>query len=384
MARIAPWLLIATFALVAVGAGVASDNGTSPARVGGDFPSFYAAGEIVLDGDGADLYDATLQQSKQSAVLEDGQFLYFAYPPFVAGAYALLAWMPYGSAFGVHTILAIAALIGALAAMRPLLHGYLDGPVRLGIASLGALVAYPVVRSVMGGQNATFTLLGLALVARFDHENRPFATGAAAGAMLYKPQFGLVVIALLLAGRRWRAAGWAIGFGALWTGIGFFVMGGPWIATWLEAVSAFGTQNLEVNGPLMISAWGWFANLVDSASLASVLAALLVVSTAVPFVHAVWFRRWSEIPWYAAAPLIVIAAPSALYYDASLTAITVLAMLALMRGVHAVAIVAVIAVTWTQASALSAGWSPLFIPIAVAALGFALAAVRHSSPAHNP
>jgi hypothetical protein len=46
--------------------------------------------------------------------------------------------------------------------------------------------------------------------------------------------------------------------------------------------------------------------------------------------------------------------------------------------------VAIIGVTWSEAAALSAGWSPLFIPIVVAAGAFALAGVRSPSPLHNP
>lgn len=378
LVRIGPWLMIATLAIVALVAGLASDSGGGVGRLGGDFPSFYSAGQIVLEGEGSALYDAHLQLETQSELLPDGEFLYFAYPPFTAAGYSLIAWMPYGLAFGLHTVLALAALVGSLVAIRPLVRGYLDGATRLGLAALACLVSYPVIRSVMGGQNATFTLLGLALVARFDHENRPIATGMAAAAMLYKPQFGLLVMALLLVGRRWRAFSWAVGASAVLFGVGMAVTGEVWISGWLDAVSAFGAQNLEVNGPLMISAWGWFENLLGPGGLGFAFAAGFVAVTAVPFVYAVATRRWTDIPWYAAAPAIVVAAPSALYYDAALTVITVVAMLAWVRGVHASVIVAIVLVTWTQAFALSAGWSPLFIPMAFAALAFALAGVRGS------
>jgi hypothetical protein len=157
-------------------------------------------------------------------------------------------------------------------------------------------------------------------------------------------------------------------------------MGGPWIPTWLEAVAEFSAENLDVNGALMVSAWGWFQNILGATSSATILAGVLVAATAVPFAYATAVRRWTEIPWYAAAPVILVAAPSALYYDATLTVVTVLAMLALMRGIHPLFVVAVIAVTWTQAFASSAGWSPLFIPVAAAAIGFAIAALRPPSP----
>jgi hypothetical protein len=384
LTRIGPWVMIATLVLAALVAGLAWDAGVAAGRLGGDFPSFYAAGNIVLDGNGSLLYDATVQQTAQSQLLENGGFLFFAYPPFTAAAYGLVSWMPFGLAFGVHTLLAIAALVGSLIAIRPMVRGYLDGYTRLGVATVACLAAYPVIRSVMGGQNATFTLLGFALVARFDHEDRHLATGAAAAALLYKPQFGLLVIVILVVGRRWRAVVWTVAFAAVLYAIGIIVFGGEWLSPWLAAVSDFGPQNLEVNGPLMISAWGWFDNLIGVGVAATLVGGTVVAVTTLPFLFAILTHRWTGIPWYAAAPVVIVAAPSALYYDATLTVVTVMAMLAWIKGVHWLVVVAIIGVTWSEAAALSAGWSPLFIPIVVAAGAFALAGVRSPSPLHNP
>lgn len=376
LVRFAPWLIVGTFAVVAIGVGVASDIGAVNGRLGGDFPSFYAAGRIVLDGNGSQLYDPAFQQTAQSDLLVDGQFLYFAYPPYTAVVYSSLAWMPFGLAFGIHTALALAALVGALVAIRPLVRGYLDGWGRLGIALVACLMSYPVLRSVMGGQNATFTLLGFALVARFDDDDRPFATGSVAACLLYKPQFGLLVLALLLVGRRWRAIMWSIPVAVFLFGIGAVVTGGFWITTWLEAVADFGAENLDVNGPLMISAWGWFQNVMGPGGAATWIAMAVVLATAIPFAVATATRRWTSIPWYAAAPVILVAAPSALYYDATLTAVTVITTLAWARGLHWLAISSIVAATWLQAPAMAIGWSPLFIPILATAAAFALAAFR--------
>jgi hypothetical protein len=287
--------------------------------------------------------------------------------------------LPYGAAFGLHTTLALAALVGSLVAIRPLIRGYLDGPARLGVATVVLLAAYPVIRSVLGGQNATFTLLGLALVARFDHEDRALGTGMAAAALLYKPQFGLLVIALLVLGRRWRAVGWAFGGSVALMFVGVLVSGSGWMSTWLDAVSGFADQNATVNGHLMISSWGWFENLLGSGAVAFVVAGVVVAVVGAPMAWSLMRRQWTEIPWYAAAPLVVIAAPSALYYDAALLTLTVVTMVGLVGGVRSSVIAAIVLASWSQAGAGAFGWSPLFIPIVAAAAAFALASFRGQS-----
>ena len=181
LVKFGPWLVIATIALAAASTGLASPDAQAGSdRYGGDFPSFYGAGTIGLDGDGSDLYDVETQKSAQAASFSDGEVLFFAYPPYTAAAYAGIAWLPYGASYALHSLLAIAALVWALAALRPFVRGAFDGWTRLGLASVAAIASYPVLRSVLGGQNATFTLLGLAAVARFDHDDRPVAAGIAA------------------------------------------------------------------------------------------------------------------------------------------------------------------------------------------------------------
>ncbi len=377
LARFGPWLVIATIALAAVATAIVSSGSAGdPDRYGGDFPSFYGAGTIIVDGDGSDLYSVETQTSAQSGSFSGGEVLYFAYPPFTAVMYAGLAWLPYGAAYAVHSLLAIAALVGAIVALRPFVRGSFDGATRLGVAAGVAIVSYPVLRSVLGGQNATFTLVGMAAVARFDHDDRPAAAGMAAAALLYKPQYGLAVIGLLALSGRWRAVAWAsVASGALFV-VGAAVMGLDWIATWLSAVSTFSDLNIVVNGHLMISAWGWIQNLAGVNPGSYLVAALMILAVGLPMVVGLVTRRWSDIPWYALAPFVVIAAPSALYYDATVVLITVAVVAASVVGRAGLIVAAAVAFSWTQVFAWDIGWSPLFPAILGLAAFFAIGAVR--------
>src|SRR5438477_10640628 len=74
-----------------------SGSNTAAGRVGGDYPAFYGAGRIVLDGDAAHLYDVKRQDAAEHDLFagEHDGLLYFAYPPAVAAVYAPLAELPY-------------------------------------------------------------------------------------------------------------------------------------------------------------------------------------------------------------------------------------------------------------------------------------------------
>jgi hypothetical protein len=377
LVRFGPWLVIATIALAAVTTWLASpDAQAESGRYGGDFPSFYGAGGIVLDGDGSDLYDVETQKSAQAESFSDGDILFFAYPPYTAAVYAGVAWLPYGAAYAVHSLLAIAALVGALAMLRPFVRGVFDGWARLGLASVAAIASYPVLRSVLGGQNATFTLLGLAAVARFDDDERPIATGIAAATLLYKPQFGLVVIGVLVLSRRWTAVGSAIAVSAALYGVGAIVMGFDWISTWISAISDFGDLNIAVNGHLMISAWGWVQNLLGVDTVSYILAGAIALAVGVPMAYGLIAKRWTAIPWYALAPLIVVVAPSALYYDATLLLLPIAIVIGWAADRVALVLVGLIALSWTQVFAGNLGWSPLFPPILAMAALFSLSALK--------
>ena len=176
-------------------------------KVGGDFPSFYASGEIVLDGHMDRLYDPALQREYQRPYHEEpGEFLFFAYPPVTALVYASIAWLPYPVALALHSVLALLALVAAmwlvipLAAPRhPLFRNVL-------LSAAAAILTFPIITSIMGGQNTTFTLLLVAATWRFSRSGNSIAVGLAASALLYKPQFGVLILAMIAAAQMWCAA----------------------------------------------------------------------------------------------------------------------------------------------------------------------------------
>lgn len=375
-------VIIGVCVAIVLSAFAGSGAATVGGRLGGDFPAFYAAGRIVIEGSGDALYDPATQAEYQEALYpDDDGYLFFAYPPFTAVVYAALAILPYRLAFALHGLLAVAALWAAVRLARPMLPSLIRSR-RHELAAVALMLAmYPILRSVLGGQNTAFTILLLAAVWRFAVDGRPALAGLSLAALLYKPQYGVLAFLLVAAARRWRLlAWWLVGASAAYFA-GVAVSGWGWPASWLDQSSVFNDENLIVNGDLMVSAIGWFRSLfgVTEAWPGVVgfgLAALIGLLTAI-----VWWRRGIDAEAVAlASTAIVIGAPSALYYDAGIAtgALAVGAERGWTGGGRAVA--GVVVLSWSQLAASTLGWSPLF-PVLIGVFIWSALAVHRSSAA---
>lgn len=356
--RVYPLALLGALVAALVFSAVRYDRADATSRLGGDYPSFYAAGAIARSGDWDELYLAERQQAEQAGLIDDaGGFLYFAYPPFVAGAYAGLAGIEYKWSFLLHALLMAAALVGAIVVLWPWLR-------KLGLPAAALLVlavaCYPILRAVTGGQNTTLTILLVAGAARLDHEERPLLAGIVLSLTLFKPQFGVLLALPVLAGRRWRVlAGWAGGGFTLYA-LSALLTGGEWVAGWWRQAGGFSEQNLSANGDNFVSLPGFLANTAGRAGeLVGVIVGIVVLAGVAYF----WWRfpRELALERYALAILaVVLLAPQTLYYDAGVAVLALVAVLGdLGSRVLALAGVILLAASWTELAASALGWSPL-------------------------
>jgi hypothetical protein len=380
--RTYPRALIGTILVVLVaGSLLGGGVGTPTGRLGGDFPSYYGAGTIVAEGGGDRLYDPEMQADVQADLFEDdGGYLYFAYPPYYAYPYAALSLLPFRLAFLIHALLSMLALWLAVRLAAPLLPKLLATRDLQVAATAVLLVSYPMFRSVLGGQNTAFTVLLFVAVWRFAGDENDLAAGLALAALLYKPQFGLPLLVMVIVARRWHIVKWwAVGAAGLYLA-GAAMLGWAWVQDWLEQVSSFNDLNIEVNGFLMVSAAGWFQNLLEtpwSLILAGVTIAIVFGTVAV-----VWWRRGlSTVAIAIAAPVIVVVAPSALYYDAALAMVAFGVALDRRIAKTGFALVGFIVVSYSQLAAETLGWSPLFL-LLVATVIWAL--LTYSTVEENP
>jgi hypothetical protein len=171
----------------------------SPNRgFGGDFIAFYAAGTLAREGRPQAAYDmAAISEAERRALPQATYALMYAYPPVFQMLHEPLAGLPYVWAYIVWAAL--------LFALHVAVWRIAFGGTPAFWAALGCSAVY---LNVLHGQNGLLSaaLLGIGLLAL---RTRPLLAGIAIGALCYKPQLGISVGLLLLAGGQWRAVGGA-------------------------------------------------------------------------------------------------------------------------------------------------------------------------------
>jgi alpha-1,2-mannosyltransferase len=199
--RVYPLMLL-SFAVVAVAAMVATAHGRFDAtgrQLGTDFSQVWVAGLETLRGHPEEPFDVARHIGEQRAEFGQNSNVYgWHYPPFFLAPAALLAHLSYLQAL---TVWQIATLALYLTAVVAILRDSGLPRARIVVTAL----AFPAVLINLGhGQNGFLTpaLLGGGFLLL---ERRPLLAGTLLALLAYKPQFGLVIPATLIAGRHWRA-----------------------------------------------------------------------------------------------------------------------------------------------------------------------------------
>jgi hypothetical protein len=182
-----------------------------------DYMTYHVAARIVLQGDGACLYDAQCQAEAQRALIgEEPTFasgaLPFNSPPWLAAVIAPLGELPLPVGFGIFTLAGL--LILAWGTWGAAGHAGLAGAPRL-LAVVLLLTSWPTVMAVIRGQSTLMVvgLLGLSVgLARYR-------SGLALGLSLMKPTLAPLWGTWQLVGGHWRALG-----AAVVVGVGFVLL----------------------------------------------------------------------------------------------------------------------------------------------------------------
>ena len=311
-------LAVIMAAVVGAGLGADASQDTSGARLGGDFPAFYAAGSIVWDGDIDSLYDPARQQAAQDELGLDG-YLAFAYPPHVALAYAPLGGIGFQVAYLIHTIVMAAAFglaVWLITPMVPLLKRW-----RWPLLA-ASFTFFPLISAVGGGQNAAISVLLLAGIWRALHEDREVLAGIAIGLLVYRPQYALPMIGLVLLSKHWRAVIASIStIVATWV-LTASTRGVGWFGEWFEQVGPFIERDAEVNATNSISFLGFLQAALSADSMVALVAGVTLAVGVVATLMFLWVNpeRFSLAQRMGAAAVgIILISPHTMFYDASLS-----------------------------------------------------------------
>ncbi|HET7582877.1 MAG TPA: glycosyltransferase 87 family protein [Candidatus Limnocylindria bacterium] len=192
MRTLGAYALVATIVAVVFAAGILGGGFRAIER--SDYMTYHVAARIVLDGDGACLYDVDCQAAAQRELIgEEPSFvrgaLPYNSPPWLAALLVPLGLLPLHLAFGIFTVASLALLAAVTWRVAP---G--GGPARA-IATLLLLTSWPTVMGAIRGQStiAVVALLGLSVS----------GSGLALGLSAAKPTLGPIWAVWLLATRRW-------------------------------------------------------------------------------------------------------------------------------------------------------------------------------------
>ena len=168
-----------------------------------DFTAFYTAGMMIRTGQAARLYDlheqTRLQQQFAPNVAIRQGALPYNHPPFEALLFVPLAYLSYGSAYLLWTLLNGGMLLSSLRMLR---RAFSDvGALHPVFIALSATAFIPVVNGFVQGTDSLLMLLVVTSSLTLLMENRDVAAGAVLATGLVKFHFALP-LAVLLAVRR--------------------------------------------------------------------------------------------------------------------------------------------------------------------------------------
>lgn len=285
---------------------VGASDGLDPQGrlLGTDFVSFWAAGVVVQAG--ANPYDSAVHIAAESAVWQAQQgYTAFFYPPLFLLWCAPLGLLGYFSALATWLGATGAAFMAALRFWESRLPWM-------------ALAAFPPLLITLTHGQTSFLLAallggGFAALA----QGRASLAGVLFGLAAFKPQFGVLVPVVLLAGRQWRTIGVAT----------LTVVGSAILATaafgagiWSEwqAVAA-PAQDAMAGGAIgfgkMQSLFAALRLLGISTGLAYVAQGLLAVAVALALGYAAWKRGPGKEVGATALVGALLATPFVLDYD---------------------------------------------------------------------
>ena len=237
-----------------------------------DFKVFYAAGRIVAEGQGQELYVPAAQEKMLQRVIP-GHNKYFFNPPAFVLPFVPLSCLPLMAASGLWTALSLIAL---LIALRVLLD--LSGlpPPQQFLLAAAALAFEPTYHNLRWGNITAFVLLLLALFFRDLLGGRHRRAGVWLALLMVKPELFLILAVVLAAKRRWQTITSYLASGLVLLLVSFGVVGakgfGRYVALNLEALHSYNPVYTEMRLREILNWRGLFVRLLGGGTRAEALA----------------------------------------------------------------------------------------------------------------
>ena len=302
----------------------------------GDFPAFYAAAKIVASKKFESLYDSELQRSIENEFWPSlaGEYYHFAYPQYVAGLLAPLAYLPPLIAKLLFTTLMLLCLILVSNKLSDIISS-------TPIVVFALLFAFsPNFVGVLAAQNSALSMLCYVFVlhAVYSSKDNDKSVGLALGFWAFKPHYFLIAAVFFLLARKYKTILWSLIPLSVYFIIGVYIGGIYWLNDWLTAVMEFGKLDNLANADRMVSLVGVAkaisVELNPDGGLVIVLRLATVIIACILAGMTAWrFAKYADDrqEYFRAicmlGPLVVLLSPHTLFYDSAICLIAIAAFL---------------------------------------------------------
>jgi alpha-1,2-mannosyltransferase len=285
--------------------------------IGGDYVAFYTAGRILMEGDGARLYDRATVTAVQDVALDGrmpGFYDAFRNPPFFAAVFAPLSALDLVPSFAVWSLLSLAALLVALRLLCDVVPGMAG---RWRGLFLIAFAFGPVYFGLIDGQNSTLSLLLFVLIYRSLLLKHDRLAGALAAVGLFKPQLFFVFPLVFLAARRWRALASYAATALVLAAVSFALVGVTGLQGWLRVLLDMETDNALKNAWRMHSVKGFLDLLLPGQSALALGLYTVATVALLAVLWRAWVQRGELTPhlWVLTSAVIALVDPHLVDYD---------------------------------------------------------------------
>lgn len=297
-------------------------------KIGGDFTNVWTAAGLVLSGDISALFDLAAYRAEQVRLFgADFPMHNWSYPPHLL----LFVWpfgaLPYEAALAAWTVGTLALYLAAAWHWLPVA----GRPITLLLLALAPASVLNIAVGQTGFLTGALLLQGLWWIDR-----RPVAAGLCFALLTVKPQLGLLIPFVVLAGGHWRVLFSTLA-GALVLGLVSLLAFGP--ESWMSYLTSTAAQQRWIleNGEgiftLMMPTVFMSARLIGlEISLGYVLQILVALAVGGGVV-ALWREPTRRLRACVAVMLgAIIASPYAFNYDMTVTSLAVLLVASRLAG----------------------------------------------------
>lgn len=249
--------IVLTGLALAVSLFCTSDRGRTSFGIplGADFAGFYVAAEILNRGQTQQLYDRSLHDHLYHELLpneDKNDSIPYVHPPFVAGLLKPLAQLPYPVAVGIWQIITVSLYVaGNWLLLKSI--SWQPGRERSLIILLALSFEPFLFECWIGGQLSAVAFCCFALYFAAMQRGKPLLAGMGLGLALYKPTILLLIVPLLVVGRRWRVIAGMTLTGLALVLISVLLVGWDVNVGYLNVLLSF--QKSTSGGDLQIRTW---------------------------------------------------------------------------------------------------------------------------------